>query len=140
MPTSPTASPPVAIKDNRDAALAPTIKVGDTPLGVGVVATRNDSGVTVLFDTPELRTRGPEKFESFLRTTLSKIYGPRIDAALASVPPGKLVGQGNLLYELPTRGIQLPIQPGWRLEVYPEIRPGQDGPLVVRYRAIVAKN
>jgi hypothetical protein len=130
----------VAANDARNAILVPTIKVGDTRLGNGAIATRNDSGVAVAFDTPELRTRTPQKFESFLRTTLSQIYGPRIDQVLAGLPSGKIVGQGDLVYDLPTRGIQLPVQQGWHLEVYPEIRPGRDGPLVVRYRAIVAKD
>jgi hypothetical protein len=137
-PAAPVAKSDAAAKS--DVVLAPTIKVGDTPLGGGAIATRNDSGVAVVFDTPDLRTRTPQKFESFLRATLSQIYGPRIDRVLASLPAGKIVGQGDLVYDLPTRGIQLPVQPGWHLEVYPEIRPGRDGPLVVRYRAIVAKD
>jgi hypothetical protein len=136
--TAPVASTVTA--DRSNAVLVPTIKVGDTPLGGGAVATRNDSGVAVVFDTPELRTRTPDKFERFLRTTLSQIYGPRIDQVLARVPSGKIAAQGDLVYELPTRGIQLPVQQGWHLEIYPEIRPGRDGPLVVRYRAIVAKD
>jgi hypothetical protein len=28
----------------------------------------------------------------------------------------------------------------WHLDIYPEIRPGQDGPLVVRYRASVSRD
>jgi hypothetical protein len=140
VPSTPATSPAASAVAGRDAAFAPTIKIGDTPLGVGVIATRTDSGVTVLFDTPEFRTRTPEKFERFLRTTLSQIYGPRMDSVLAGVPTGKIVGQGDLLYQLPTRGIQLPLQPGLHLEVFPEIRPGQEAPLVVRYRAIVSKN
>jgi hypothetical protein len=131
---------PSAAAAASDAILPPTIKAGDTPLGNGVVATRADSGVFVAFDTPELRTRTPEKFEAFLRATLGQIYGARMDSALAKVPAGRIVGQGDLLFELPTRGIQLAIQPGWHLEVFPEIRPGRDGPLVIRYRAFVAKD
>jgi hypothetical protein len=56
------------------------------------------------------------------------------------VAPGKLSGQGDLLYELPVRGIHLPLDPARHLEIFPEIRPGRDGPLVIRYRAAVAKN
>jgi hypothetical protein len=121
-------------------ALAPIIALGETALGNGVTATRGDSGVVVFFDTPELRTRIPEKFERFLRATLPRIYGPSIEPFLAGVPSGKLAGQGELLYGLPTRGIQVPVQPGWRLDIYPETRPGRDGPLVIRYRAKVVRN
>jgi hypothetical protein len=119
--------------------LSPILKPGETPLQFGVKATRSDSGMVVAFDTPELRTRIPEKFERFLRWSLPQLYGPRADSLLAAIPIGTLVSQGNLLYELPTRGIHLPIDSSWKLEIYPEIRPGQDGPLVIRYRASVVR-
>jgi hypothetical protein len=136
--------PPAARANTAPSAppspVSPIVRVGDTPLGNGVVATRSDSGILVGFDTPDLRTRDSEKFERFLRRTLPQIYGTSIEAKLASIPLGKIVGQGNLLYELPTRGIRFPVQPGWHLEVYPEIRPGNDGPLVVRYRSSIVKD
>ena len=139
-PATATTTPAARGNAAPPATLSPIVKVGDTPLGAGVVATRSDSGVLVAFDTPDLRTRTPEKFERFLRLTLPQIYGAPIEAPLTSVPLGKLVAQGDLLYELPTRGIRLPVQPGWHLEVYPEIRPGNDGPLVVRYRSSIVKD
>jgi hypothetical protein len=139
-PAPATSAIPAPTTAARGAAFAPTIRVGDTPLGGGAVATRGDSGVSVAFDTPELRTRIPEKFERYLRATLSQVYGSRIDPVLANIPLGKLAGQGDLLYELPVRGIRFPVEPGWHLEVFPEIRPGRDGPLVIRYRASVVKD
>jgi hypothetical protein len=122
------------------AGFTPVIRVGETSLQYGVTAIRSDSGIAVMFDTPELRTRMPEKFERFLRWSLPQIYGPRVDTLLTRVPLGRLVAQGNLLYELPTLGIHMPIDSVWHLDIYPEIRPGQDGPLVVRYRAALAKD
>jgi len=133
-------APVAAVPEHRDAPLQPTVRVGETPLGAGATATRGDSGVIVAFDTPELRTRLPEKFERYLRATLPQVYGARVDTILVSIPAGKLTAQGNLLYDLPMRGIQIPLQSGWRLDVFPAIRPGRDGPLVVRYRASVVKN
>lgn len=133
-------APAAAVPEHRDAPLQPTVRVGETPLGAGATATRGDSGVIVTFDTPELRTRLPEKFERYVRATLPQVYGPRVDTILAAIPAGKLTAQGDLLYELPVRGIQIPLQSGWRLDVFPDIRPGRDGPLVVRYRASVVKN
>jgi hypothetical protein len=138
VPVAPAATPPAP--ERRDVPLQPAVRIGDTPLSDGATATRNDSGVVVTFDTPDLRTRLPEKFERYLRATLPQIYGPRVDTILASIPLGKLMAQGDLLYDLPMRGIQIPVQPGWHLEVVPDIRPGRDGPLVVRYRASVVKD
>lgn len=135
--TTPAATPSTAIATG---AFAPVIPVGETTLGNGVTATRGDSVVVVFFDTPELRTRIPEKFERLLRATLPRIYGPPIEPFLAGVPFGGLAGQAELLSGLPTRGIQLPVQPGWRLDIYPETRPGRDGPLVIRYRAKLVRN
>jgi hypothetical protein len=116
------------------AALAPVIAMGQTTLGDGVVATRTESGVTLAFDTPVTRTRTPEKFERFLRATLPSVYGRDVESALATIPLGALTHQGDLLTELPTRGIRVPVKDAGTLVVYPETRPGQDGPLVIRYR------
>lgn len=120
------------------AMLTPVIPQGETQIGDGVTATRVDSVVTLAFDTPVSRTRIPEKFEPFLRSTLAKVYGLGVDSALASVPRGTLARtQASLLYELPTRGIHIPLKDARQLAVFPEIRPGQDGPLVIRYRVSV---
>jgi hypothetical protein len=118
--------------------LAPIVAAGQTPLGDGVTVTRGDSGIVVDFDTPEARTRTPEKFERFVRATLPRLYGPAADSALAKIPGGGIAGsQQALLYQLPTSGIRIALDNGWWILLLPEIRPGQDGPLVVRYRAAV---
>jgi hypothetical protein len=120
------------------APLAPIIAMGQSSLGDGIVAVRDDSSVVLAFDTPETRTRIPEKFERFVRATLPRIYGPAADSALAKIAAGGMVSdQKTLLYELPTRGVRIALRDGWWMVLYPEIRPGQDGPLVIRYRAAV---
>jgi len=134
------ASPAVA-KVASEAPFAPVLAEGQTVLPRGIIAVRNDSVVTLSFDEPMTRTRIPEKFEQLLRTTLPKVYGPAIDTVLSKLPSGNLSNQGNLVSELPTRGIRVPVKDAWTLAVYPETRPGQDGPLVVRYRVmVVSKN
>lgn len=121
------------------APLIPVIPLGQSTLRDSVAAMRTDSAVMLSFDLPMLRTRMPVKFEIFLRSTLHQIYGKAIDSTLAGIPDGAIASQGDLIAELPTRGIHIPVNDGWRLDVFPEIRPGQDGPLVVRYRAAVVK-
>lgn len=121
------------------APLAPVIPVGESSISDGVTAVRADSAVTLSFDSPMIRTRIPSKFEQFVRTTLPAIYGHGVDGALEKIPEGGIAAQGDLITELPTRGVRIPVSPTWVLRLYPETRPGQDGPLVVRYRvAIVA--
>jgi hypothetical protein len=112
----------------------PILPAGESPIGEGVTAVRTDSTVVVSFDSPMVRTRRPEKFESLVRATLPAIYGRGADSALAHVPEGGLMGQGDLIAVLPTRGIRIPAGDMWEIRVYPETRTGQDGPLVVRYR------
>jgi hypothetical protein len=53
---------------------------------------------------------------------------------LAAVKPGTLVGGDDLVTELPERGIRLAHPSGAALVLWPETRPGRDGPLVVAYR------
>lgn len=118
-------------------AVTPILPAGQSVLAEGVVATRADSEVTVSFDSPMVRTRRAEKFELFLRTTLPLVYGAPVQTALRSVPEGGIASQGELLTELPERGVRIPLDSVWTVRVYPETRPGQDGPLVVRYRALV---
>ena len=130
--TAPVATP-VAMKP----PITPLLAEGETVLPNGIVATRSDTLVTLAFDTPSSRTRQPEKFEKLLRTTLPKVYGPAIDTARSKVPTGDLTKSGNLVSDLPTRGIHVPVRDAWSLAVYPETRPGHDGPLVVRYRVSV---
>jgi hypothetical protein len=63
------------------------------------------------------------------------IYGAVADSALASVAEGTLTAGGDLLTDLPARGIRLPVYGDRVFVIYPMTRPGEDGPLVVVYRA-----
>ena len=119
--------------------LAPMVPFGSTSLSEGITATRTDSAVLLSFDTEMLRTRRADKFEQFVRTTLPMIYGRRADSVLAGVPEGGIASQGNLLTELPSRGVHIPVADGWTLALWPETRPGQDGPLVIRYRVAIVR-
>ena len=119
--------------------LAPIVAEGQTALRDGLFATRAGDTVAVHFDTPLARTRRPEKFEQIVRATLPAVYGPTADSLLATIPEGKLALAGDLITELPTRGLHLPIGAGWSLALWPETRQGQDGPLVVTYRAVVVR-
>jgi hypothetical protein len=118
----------------RTSGLVPIIAVGETRLADSVRAVRGDTGVTVFFDLSMIRTRRSDKFERFLRSTLPEIYGPSLDSLLTLIPQGAIARQGDLLTELPIKGVKLALANGWKLTVWPEIRPGYDGPLVVRYR------
>ena len=96
------------------APLAPVIPMGQSTLAAGVVAARTDSSVLVSFDAPMLRTRMSVKFESFVRSTLPAIYGPEVGAALGKLADGGIARQGDLLTELPTRGVRIPVRDGSR--------------------------
>jgi hypothetical protein len=137
--SAPTKNPPPANHSADRAPLAPVIPMGQSTLAAGVVAARTDSSVLVSFDAPMLRTRMPVKFESFVRSTLPAIYGPEVDSALGKLADGGIARQGDLLTELPTRGVRIPVRDGWTIALFPETRPGQDGPLVIRYRVSVIK-
>ena len=117
--------------------LVPILARGETTLGAGITATRSDNSVIVLFDTDGLRTRRRDKFEKLVRETLPAVYGRRADSLLAGMPDGTIAGQGDLLTELPARGVHLALNDGWKLTLFPETRPGRDGPLVIRYRVAV---
>ena len=112
---------------------------GRTALTEGVVAVRTGDTVAVHFDTPLARTRRADKFERIVRETLPRVYGAVADSALAALPAGRLAAAGDLLHDLPTRGVRLPTADGATLALWPETRPGRDGPLVVTYRATVAR-
>jgi hypothetical protein len=120
------------------AELAATIGEGRTSLRDGIVAERRGDEITVHFDTPAARTRRPEKFESVLRATLPQIYGARADSTLIAIPAGTLVPADGLTTDLPTQGLYVPVPGGPTLRIWPETRPGEKGPLVVRYRVLVA--
>lgn len=102
-----------------------------------MTAIRGDSEVVLSFDLMMVRTRRPEKFEQFVRSTLPAIYGRGIQDALSKIPDGGLASQGALLTELPARGMRIPVTSEWMIRLFPETRPGQDGPLVIRYRVSV---
>lgn len=121
------------------APFTPALPQGRSELADGITATRTDSVVVLSFDTKLARTRRPDKFEQFVRTTLPSIYGTAVDSVLRKIPVGALAGQGDLMTELPARGMRIPASSGWTITVYPTTRPGQDGPLVVQYRVSVVK-
>ena len=116
----------------------PIIPEGRTELRGGVVAVRTGDTVAVHFDTPATRTRRRDKFERLVRTTLPAVFGPAADSALAAVPRGRLTAPGDLLTELPRRGLRL-ATPNGTLALWPATRPGRDGPLVVTYVATLVR-
>ena len=123
------------------APFAPVVPQGQSSLPDGPTAVRADSLVTVSFDTPMTRTRIPAKFERLVRSTLTAVYGQSIDSVLSKIPEGGIARQGDLVSELPTRGVRIPVNADWTIALFPETRPGHDGPLVVRYRvSVVAKS
>jgi hypothetical protein len=115
------------------------VSQGTTLLADSLVAVRNGDSVTLHFDTQAARTRRPEKFEQIVRSTLPAIYGPSVTALLARIPIGRLAQAGDLLTDLPNRGLRLSLGAGWILGVWPETRTGHDGPLVVTYRTLVMR-
>ena len=133
---APTAARPSAYASR---ALAPVLPEGRTDLPDGISAMRTDSIVVLSFDTKLARTRIPEKFERFVRATLPAIYGASADSALARIPAGELARQGDLIGDLPSRGMRIPVPSGGIITLFPMTRPGQDGPLVTRYRVLVVK-
>jgi len=123
------AAPPLAI----------LIPEGRTELGDSLFALRDGRTVTVHFDTPQMRTRRRDKFERVVRATLPRVYGAPADSLLAHIPMGSFAKFGDPATELPSRGIRLPLAAGWVLGLWPETRAGQDGPLVVAYRAALTR-
>jgi hypothetical protein len=116
------------------AAWTPVLLAGRTELADSMYAINTADSISVHFDTQDLRTRRRDKFEHVVRTTLPAVYGARADSLLATIPEGQLAVGGDLLGELPTRGITLPARDGWAVTLWPGTRPGRDGPLVVSYR------
>ena len=119
--------------------LGPVVAPGTTELPEGLSVVRAGDSLTVHFDTELGRTRRPEKFERIVRETLPMIYGATAESLLAGVPAGAIAGAGELLTELPARGVRIPTADGRTLLLRPETRPGRDGPLVVRYIATVER-
>jgi hypothetical protein len=119
--------------------LGPIIPQGRTDLHDSLFAVRSGDTVVVNFDTGPARTRRADKFESLVRQTLRSVYGAVADTVLATVPDGKLASAKELVTILPSRGIHLRAAQGPRLALWPQTRPGRDGPLVVAYRTIVER-
>ena len=94
--------------------------------------------VTVHFDVPNMRTRRYDKFERVVRSTLPRIF-PLADSLVARITASALAQNGDLVTELPDRGYRLALSDGWKLALWPETRPGRDGPLVVAYRATLVR-
>jgi hypothetical protein len=133
---APAANAPSA--PSRRSGLHPVISEGRRELGDSIFAVRDGEAVTVHFDTELLRTRFDWKFEGVVRATLPLVYGDTTRGALDSIPSGSLVRGGDLLTDLPERGIPIVIGDE-RLRVWPITRPGRDGPLVVGYRVSTAR-
>jgi hypothetical protein len=133
------AAPAPAPVSATPAPVSPVVPQGQSSLPDSLLATRADSVITVSFDRTMIRTRNPWKFERLVRSTLPALYGPLADSALARIPEGGLVRQGDLINELPTRGMRIPVAPGWTFTLFPITRPGQDGPLVTQYRVSVVR-
>jgi hypothetical protein len=124
-------------------AAQPTVAIlvseGHTDLTETLTADRAGDSLAVDFDAPATRTRRRDKFEAVVRQTLPMIYGAPVDSVLRAIPDGAIVGDADLLSELPKRGVHVPLGDGSTLHLWPETRPGQDGPLVVRYWARVRR-
>ena len=117
--------------------IRPVIPIGRTDLPDSLYLERRADTVVVHFDTSPARTRRADKFETIVRQTLRSVYGAVADTLLAAVPAGSLIVPNELLTKLPSRGIHLGSAGGARIQLWPETRPGRDGPLVVAYRTVV---
>ena len=119
--------------------LKPIVAEGRTALRDGLVAVRTGDTITVHFDTPLLRTRQPLKFEQLVRATLPAIYGAAVEAVLATVAAGDLIRGVDPSSAPSAHGVYLPLAAGWSLALWPETRPGRDGPLIVTYRTALTR-
>jgi hypothetical protein len=141
-PAAPASLAPIAAGGGAEmeSPLVLMVREGRSELPGDLIVERKGDSVVVDFDTQSGRTRRRDKFEQMVRTTLPLVYGPRAQSLLSTIPEGSLMGGGDLLTELPVRGLHFPMPEGWTLDLWPETRPGRDGPLVVSYRAKVRKN
>jgi hypothetical protein len=131
--------PKVTASERTTIALAPVVGPGRTDVGDGLYIERAGDSVTVHFDTPETRTRRRDKFERVVRRTLPEVYGSAAEVLLSSIPEGTLVESADLVTEIAERGVELDAGDGWKFALWPETRPGQDGPLVVSYRVAITR-
>jgi hypothetical protein len=113
--------------------LAPTVPEGRTDLGGGVFAERFGDTVVVHCDTPESRTRRADKFASVVRSTLPRVYGGAARSLLAAAPSDTF---GRPVAELTDAAHPLHVG---AMTIWGETRAGQDGPLVVSYRAVAVR-
>jgi hypothetical protein len=134
-PTSPVPETPAPV-----APLALIVREGRTDLPDSLIVHRGGDSVFVDFDTPATRTRRRDKFELVVRHTLPMVYGSAVDSVLRMIPDGGIVNRVDLLTELPKRGVHLRVTEGWTLDLWPQTRPGQDGPLVIAYWARVTRD
>jgi len=119
--------------------VSPVVPVGRTALRDTMVADRAGDTVRVSFDLELSRTRRPEKFEAIVRSTLPQVYGTAVDSALRALPAGAVARAGDLVTTLPEQGFHIPMPGGRTIAVWPETRPGRDGPLVVAYRVVASR-
>jgi hypothetical protein len=139
-PATKTASTVVVDSTPTPAPLTgPIIPHGRTDLPDSLFAVRRGDTVVVNFDTGPARTRRADKFETLVRQTLPSVYGVVADTLLAAVPNGKLASAKELVTTLPKRGIHLRGSHGPRVALWPETRPGRDGPLVFAYRTVIER-
>lgn len=136
LPTDSGASRPAAAAVPAP-VIRPVIPMGRTDLRDSVYLERRGDTVVVHFDASPTRTRRADKFEAIVRQTLHSVYGAVADTLLAAVPAGSLVAPNELVTTLPSRGLRLGNAGGARIQLWPETRPGRDGPLVVAYRTVV---
>ena len=135
----PAPKPAARAPEGKRTPLPALVAPGRTEVGDGLYIERAGETVTVHFDTPETRTRRRDKFERVVRRTLPEIYGSAAEALLSSIPEGTLVEPVDLVTEVAERGVKLDAGDGWKVSLWPETRPGQDGPLVVSYRVAVTR-
>jgi hypothetical protein len=119
--------------------LKPIVAEGRTALRDGLVAVRTGDTVAVHFDTPLMRTRQPQKFEQLVRSTLPAIYGAAVESVLATVTAGELIRGVDPTTTAARHGVYLPLAAGWSLALWPETRPGRDGPLIITYRTALTR-
>ena len=119
--------------------IGPIIPQGRTDLQDSLYAVRRGDIVVVNFDTGPARTRRADKFELIVRQTLHSVYGPVADTLLSAVPPGKLVIASELVTTLPKGGIHLQGAHGPHVALWPQTKPGRNGPLVFAYRTAVLR-
>jgi hypothetical protein len=138
-PIAAAAKPAASVDSSARLVIGPIIPQGRTDLRDSLFAIRSADTVVVHFDTSPSRTRRADKFEAIVRQTLNVVYGPIADSVLAAVPSGRLAAPNELVTTLPSRGIHLTGPHGARVVLWPETRPGRDGPLVVAYRTLVER-